>query len=350
MNRTFIHNPFFRLGSGLISGVMVYLLILLIHNTVADINKIFSGQELYVCIGLSYIAFESMRAVISLLERRFSKLEFQRRLVAQVASTLLAVLGLISIAISTYYRFAVGFSIAASELNLFLMIYGVIGILYSVLYFSQFYLQLENKSIIDREARLREKIEADFLSFKSEINPDLLYESLENLILTVHRDPEAAEEQIDYLAGIYRYSLINRHKEFVTLREEHEVAEQLVRLLNSKGSAVSLVASEQLPDEALLIPGSLLVTIDAIVRNTLISSSAPLVLNLYTEEGDEYFVLQHTLNDRLIPHSESLQAFGRLQRSYSFFTDKPFVQIKAGGENFVKFPLVRVHKNIDDPV
>lgn len=27
------------------------------------------------------------------------------------------------------------------------------------------------------------------------------------------------EEQIDYLAGIYRYSLINRHKELIALKK-----------------------------------------------------------------------------------------------------------------------------------
>jgi len=350
MNKLFVHNAFFRLGSGLLFGVMVYLLILLIHNTVEDINKIFSNEELYASIALSYIAFESMRMVVRLLDRRFKELDFQQRLIAQIAGSLVASLGLISVAISAYYRWIIGFSIGSGELNLFLIIYGIVGLLYNILYFSHFYLQRENKSRIEQETKLREKVEADFASFKSEINPDLLYESLENLILTVHHNADSAEEQIDYLAGIYRYSLIQRHKELVSLEEELLAAGNLVHLLNYKSHHISLVSTIPQANEIHLIPGSLLVTVDSIVRNTLISAQSPLAVNLYLEEEDDYLVLQHTLNDKLILHAESLIAFGRLQRSYSFFAEKPFLQVKAGGENYIKFPLVRIQQTLDEPV
>ena len=350
MNRLFVHNAFFRLGSGLLFGVLVYLLILLIHNTVEDINKIFSNEELYVCIALSYIAFESMRMVIRLLDRRFSDLDFQKRLIAQIAGSLAASLGLISIAISAYYRWAIGFSIGSGELNIFLIIYGIVGLLYSILYFSHFYLQRENKSRIEQETRLREKVEADFASFKSEINPDLLYDSLENLILTVHHNADSAEEQIDYLAGIYRYSLVHRHKELVSLEEELLAAENLVHLLNFKAHHIRLASTVTQAREIHLIPGSLLVTLDSIVRNTLISAQSPLVMNLSLEEDEDYLVLQHNLNDKLILHAESMIAFARLQRSYSFFAEKPFLQVKAGGENYIKFPLVRIQQTLDEPV
>jgi len=72
------------------------------------------------------------------------------------------------------------------------------------------------------------------------------------------------------------------------------------------------------------------------------------VIRLYLEEGDEYLVLQHTINDRLLLHQESLNAFARLQRSYSFFSENPFVQVKAGKENYIKFPLVQV--TADEPL
>lgn len=350
MNKLFVHNAFFRLGSGLLFGVLVYLLILLIHNTVEDINKIFSSEELYASIALSYIAFESMRMVVRLLDRRFKELDFQQRLIAQIAGSLVASLGLISVAISAYYRWVIGFSIGSGELNIFLIIYVIIGLLYNILYFSHFYLQRENKSRIEQETKLREKVEADFASFKSEINPDLLYESLENLILTIHHNADSAEEQIDYLAGIYRYSLVHRHKELVSLEEELLAAGNLVHLLNFKSHHIGLVSTIPQANEIHLIPGSLLVTMDSIVRNTLISAQSPLTMNLYLEEEDDYLVLQHTINDKLILHAESMIAFGRLQRSYSFFAEKPFLQVKAGGENYIKFPLVRIQQTLDEPV
>jgi Histidine kinase len=345
MNRLFVHNTFFRFISGIIFGILVYLLILLINNSVESLTDSFSNQELYVSIILSYIAFESMRVVIKILDRNIVNDNLKRRMITQVLGTLIVSLGLISLAIASYFHWVIGFSIAPRELNLFLITFGITGVLYNTLYFSHLYLQRENKFQLDHEAKLREKIEADFSSFKNEINPDLLYESLENLILTIHHNSDLAEEQIDYLAGIYRYSLVNRNKELISLEEEIAVGENLLRLLNFRfNNFLSIHCTIIDLNEVHLIPGSLLITIDHIVRNTLISAQSPLQIKIYLEEDDDYVVVEHTLNDKLILHDESRVAFSQLQRSYTFFSEKPFVQVKAGKENYIKFPLVRVQQ------
>jgi len=67
-------------------------------------------------------------------------------------------------------------------------------------------------------------------------------------------------------------------------------------------------------------------------------------ITLYEEDG--YIVLQHKLNDKLILHEESLLAFARIQRVYSFFSDVPFVQVKAYGENYIKFPIIKITENV----
>jgi hypothetical protein len=343
MMRIFIHSLVFRICSAPLFGVLIYLLILLINNTLADAEKIFSNQELYVCIALSYIAFESMRVVIRLTEK-YSKsdISFQKRMVVQLLFSLLAALVLVGASISAYFRWVIGFSIGAGELNVFLIIFGATGLLYNILYFSHYYLLKENRERVEDEKKMREKLEADFSSFKNEINPELLYESLENLILTIHHNAEEAEEQIDYLAGIYRYGLVNRQKELISLEEELHATENLVYLLNARNqNLLSLVSEVNNASEIYLIPGSLLVTLDTIVRNTLISKKSPLQIRLYLED-DDYLVVQHGINDRLLQHVESLGAFARLQRSYTFFSEKPFVQVKAGVDNFIKFPLVYI--------
>jgi hypothetical protein len=89
-----------------------------------------------------------------------------------------------------------------------------------------------------------------------------------------------------------------------------------------------------------VIPGSLVVSIDNVVRSTLISPHSPLILRLYVE--DDYLVLNHTINDKLLFHEDSTRSFERLQRAYAFFSEKPFVQVKANKENYIKFPIVKV--------
>ncbi|MFZ1808637.1 MAG: histidine kinase [Cyclobacteriaceae bacterium] len=341
MPKFFIHNPFFRLGAAPVFGVLVYLLIILINNTVEQLSEIFNNQELYVCIALSYIAFESMRLVIWTSNKKLSSEQsIQTRLIYQIILTLLVSLTLVGLSISAYFRWIIGFSIGSSELNLFLIVYGAGGLLYNILFFSQVFLFIENKMKIDEERALRDNLESEFISFKNEVNPDLLYESLESLIITLHKSVDQADELIDNLAGIYRYSIVNRNRELIPLNEELQAVNYLVTILNAKYQDQIKLNLQINEEDIHLIPGSLVVSIDHVVRNTLIAQQVPLDIKCYIEDG--YLVMNHTINDRLVTQEDSQQSFEKLQRSYSFFSEKPFVQVKANRENYIKFPLVRV--------
>jgi LytS/YehU family sensor histidine kinase len=220
--------------------------------------------------------------------------------------------------------------------------------LYNALYAGNQYINKENTSRIDQERKLRESLESEFLSFQQEINPDLLYDSLEELILCLHKDADTSEELIDSLAALYRYQLVHRQQEFVTLAEEIQAVRHLLRLANQKHHQhIGLVNQLDHFENINLMPGALITAVDSIIRNTLISADSPLTLTLM-QEDDEYFVLHHNLNDKLQLHAKSLLAFQHLQRSYSVYSDRPFIQIKAGRENYVKFPLINVDHSVTE--
>ena len=70
--------------------------------------------------------------------------------------------------------------------------------------------------------------------FNNEINPDLLFQSLETLIPLVHHDPGTAENFVDRLATVYRYILDNRKKELVSVEEEIQASKNLIYLFKEK--------------------------------------------------------------------------------------------------------------------
>ncbi|CAN5512638.1 hypothetical protein BH10BAC4_BH10BAC4_12170 [soil metagenome] len=340
MKRIFIHNSFFRIFAPPVYGVLVYLIILLINNNVEQLGSLFSNQEVYVSIVLSLIAFESMRFAIVLMNK--VKLAVKNKAVLEIVVTTVVSVGMVLIAISQYYKLVIGFDISPRELIIFGVIFGLTALLYNALYVGNRYLHQENTLRIEQEHKLRESLESEFMSFRQEINPDLLYDSLEELILCLHKNADASEELIDSLAALYRYQLINRQKEFVSLTEELHAINHLLRLANQKHHHhIHWKNHIKNTEDIQLMPGALITAIDSILRNTLISADSPLVLTL-EQEDEDYFVLQHDLNDKLQLHPESLQAFQRLQRSYSVYSDRPFIQIKAGRENYIKFPMITV--------
>lgn len=347
MKKIFIHNPFFRIFAPPVFGVFVYLIILLVNNDVARIGTLVTNEEVYASIVLSLISFESMRFTLVLLNR-FS-LPKGNKIAIQVLVTTAVSVAIVLLAISSYYKWVIGFDISPRELWLFGIIFALTSLLYCALYIGNQYMHLENTLRIEQEHKLRESLESEFLSFRQEINPDLLYDSLEELILCLHKKTDTAEELIDSLAALYRYQLIHRQKEFVSLGEEVNAVQHLIRLANQKHKN-TIRWINKMEDAALieLMPGALVTAVDSILRNTLISADAPLTLTL-SQEDEEYFVLHHDLNDKLQLHPESLEAFQRLQRSYSVYSDRPFVQVKAGRENYIKFPMITVDHSVTEP-
>jgi len=346
MKRLFIHNTVFRICAPMLYGVLVYLLILLVNNTLNDLLKIYSNKELYVCLALSYLSFESLRGTIILLVNSLTRISRKYRAVIQTLASLCVSLFIVYLGVFCYFKYVEGYSVGWYELRLFFVIFGFTAILYNILYSSNEYLLRENTVQLNLEAKLREKVEADFATFKNDINPEFLYESLESILQSLYIDVGDAEDQVDLLASIYRYQLMHRDKELVGLAEELNALNSLVALFNYRyHGQIKLTSKLDALFDAHVVPGSLLIAADAIIRNTLMGRESAFGITLY-EEDDGYLVMQHKLNDKLILHEESLLAFARIQRVYSFFSDVPFVQVKAYGENYIKFPVVKVSEPV----
>jgi len=345
MKKLFINNTVFRICAPMLYGVLVYLLILLVNNNLNDLLQTFSNKELYVCIALSYLSLESLRASIVFLVKWFEKLPRKYRPVIQTLFSLVISLVIVYAGVFAYFKWVEGYSVAWYEMRNFFVIFGFTAVLYNILYSSNDYLLRENTVQLNLEAKLREKVEADFATFKNDINPDFLYESLESILQSLYIDVNDAEDQVDLLASIYRYQLMNRDKELVNLADELNALRNLISLFNFRSNGkIQLNSRLEATFDVHVVPGSLLIAADTIIRNTLLSRDSVFNITLYEEE-DGYIVLQHKLNDKLILHEESLLAFARIQRVYSFFSDVPFIQVKAYGENYIKFPAVKISEN-----
>ena len=346
MKKYFIHNPFFRLLTPLVYGVLTYLFILLLNNNVSQVNSIFSSEEVYISIGLTYMSFEAMRVLILMMDKFLPERFLKVRIPLQFLLSLFIANAVVVAGLRLYFDYFIGFSISPVQLLIFTTTYTVTAVLYNVLYFSNYYLQKENTVKLTAEKQQHDVLEMEMMEFRNDINPDLLFESLESLINLIYRDVEQAEEYIDCLASAYRYVLTNRQEELVPVSVELEAARNLLALLNEKHFGHLRFETSLEPDElgALLIPGTLPVIIETLVRNTIVSRFEPLVIRCYLE--DDYITVQCKLNDRLIVDGNSEIALTRLQKSYSLYSDLPMIKVKAYDENYIKLPVIRVAEEI----
>jgi hypothetical protein len=344
MKKYFIHHPVFRIVAPVVYGLIVYLMILLISNTVGQVSVIFSTKEVYVCIGLTYLTFETIRLILVLLARYYAGQSQAIQLSVQLATTTLISVGFVMISLSIYFHYIVGFSMTDTQFLIFMLIYIITAWLYNLLYLSDYYLQKENTLKLQAEMQQKEILEMEMLEFQHDINPDLLYESMENLIGIMYRDVDKAEDYIDSLASAYRYVLTNRHHELITIEEEVEAGKNVIKLLNEKYFG-QLRLETNLDSQELqskLIPGSIPLLLESLVRNSIVTRFEPFVITCYRE--DDYLVIQSKLNDRLMIYPGSDLAFTRLQKSYSLYTDLPLIKVKAYQENYIKLPILQVEE------
>ena len=220
MRKLFIHQPLFRFLSPLFSGVVVYLLILLLNNNVAQLQEEFLGEDLYVCIGLSYIVQELSRALLLLFKKIPDFGGLFLNILLQIIISLAISLSVVILSISYYYEYVIGFSVDTSELLMFASIYSVFTFIYILLFISHQYLYKINSEKLQQEELMKQYIEHDFIQFKRGINPHLLFESFEALIVLLNQNKEKSEEFIDHLASIYRYILSNKDKQLVSVKVE----------------------------------------------------------------------------------------------------------------------------------
>jgi len=344
MNSFFFNKPVVRILWPSLYGGVVYLLVLLINNNLDQLNDSFFGQELYFCVILSYVVFEATRLAVNITFRKPDWEPSPFAIITLILLNLLITVIVVTLGVNIYFKFILGFSSWSTfsiELGIFLAVFFFSALFYTSIAISSKYLYRENRNQLQQEQILKENLELELMKFKNEINPDLLYDSLESLISLIHKNAEEAENYIDRMALVYRYILSSRNSELVNIEEELKATKNIILLLNEKHHN-NIELKNGIDDgfkDRLVIPGSLTNVVESIVRSTIISDIQPLRIQIETGE-DRYLVISHPLNEKLRSYSDDYKV--QLQRAYSIYTEKPVVSVKAYGENFVKIPLLQL--------
>ena len=316
MTKLFVHHPLFRLLSPVISGIMVYLLILLINNNVNQLQEQFLGQELYLCIGLSYIIQEISRALLLL----FEKLPSFKSLIANIGLQVIVSMSLcvliVTFSIVYYFEKVLGYTANNEELLMFNSIFSSITLVYILLNISHYYLYKINTQKLESELLIKQNLEADFKQFKREINPNLLFESLETLLILMQKNKDKTDDFIDHLAMVYRYILSGKENELVSVKEEIKALDNLVQLLNYLPFR-NVSVTNKLESDFLIVPGCLLFIFEQIVRKTISSSNSLLKIHILEHEGN--FTIEYQSNDSLTNAFDQNDLMD-IKKAYGFYS------------------------------
>lgn len=346
MKKHLLNQPMFRVVVPPFYGFMMYFLILLVNNRLYQIFESLITDELLVCIGLAYLVSESIRLSTVLLQK-YTGESFKTPVTVGSLFLLNVVVGggMAFLGVTAYFKGYMGYEYLSSykpQLVTLVTTYSISSLLYTLFYLSIYFLTVKNESQLEQEDLKRQNLEHQLEIFNNEINPDLLFQSLETLISLVHHDKDAAEDFVDQLSLVYRYILDNRKRELVPLREELRIAKTIFYLFKEKyPGQVHLDIDVCGPyDERLLVPNATPMLLDCIINGSIISKYQPLKIHISCDKDEDYLVIQHNDNDKLSASKYVKQSLNGLHEAFAYFTDRPVIQIKAYGDVFIKFPLL----------
>jgi len=338
MKKLFIYHPLFRLLSPVFIGITVYLLILLINNTTEQLQEQFLGQELYVCIGLSYLIQELSIFLLWIFRKyRLIKSEFLM-LTFQVIASLLFCIIVVSGAMILYFKYVLGFSPNTEELWLFNSIFSSISLIYISLFVSHQYLHQINTKKLSYELLLKQNVEDDFLNFEKTINPNLLFESLDALIILLHNKKEETDEFLDCMGRVYRYILSTKNRELVAIEEEVSSLQELVTLFNYLPYR-KLVLNNTIDSSFLIVPNSLLFIVEQILRSSIRSEQKELELNLETQAAK--IILRYIPTDR-VNDELSLKKLSQIENVYQIYSKENVTISSINSERIITIPKLEI--------
>ena len=330
MNQLFVHRHLFRILSPLFSGAIVYLLILLVNNNVMALEQQFLGQELYFCIGLAYLIQESSRFSILMISKLGHLSPTFWGIVIPALISSVTTIVVVSGSMYLYFEWVLGFSPIITEMTIFNAIFLMITWIYLVLFISHDLLKKTHESYLSQEEELKSNVQRDFVEFKQGVNPELLFESLEQLIILAKQDVDKAEEFLDQLAVVYRY-VLSKKQELVSIKAEVDALEQFVTLLNSLPNR-ELIVRYDIKSSFVVVPGVLVKSLEMIFRAAVVHQSN--IIDVHISESEEVLEIKASMIERLVKPETTEAIFNQLYSTYTLYTDSK-MKLKHTSEGLI---------------
>lgn len=83
---------------------------------------------------------------------------------------------------------------------------------------------------INEQRLLQLKTRAELEALRAKINPHFLFNTMNSISGLMHEDPDKADEILQKLANLFRYTLDSSHQEFTKLQDEIEVIEEYLAI------------------------------------------------------------------------------------------------------------------------
>ena len=192
---------------------------------------------------------------------------------------------------------------------------------------------------VENETLRAENMASRYEALKSQLDPHFLFNSLNTLRSLSEDDADKAEDFIQQLSGVLRYTLQN--KEVVTLAEELDCVRSYCRMMKMRYGDNLLFdhgIDHDTYDHYYVLPLSIQGLIENAIKHNVISSKQPLTVHIHTDDNN-HLIISNKIQQKIGKEDGAGIGLANLAERYRIKWNEN-VEIFDDGTNFsVTLPL-----------
>lgn len=186
-----------------------------------------------------------------------------------------------------------------------------------------------------------ENLQRQFDALKNQVSPHFLFNSLSSLKTLIYESPEVAQEYLNHLSSVLRYTLQANENRLVSLSDELHFVESyffLIKLRFTKNiSMVQSINNELLGYK--VPPLALQILLENAVRHNEISKRNLLEISIFTTQN-KTLVVSNTINKKFAPEPGAGVGLANLSNQYRILGDQDISIRKEDQKFIVEIPLL----------
>ena len=210
------------------------------------------------------------------------------------------------------------------------------------------YLIRERQTVLLQNGKLlAENIQNQYQALKNQLNPHMMFNSLNTLQSLVRESPEKAQNYIRELSRVLRYTLQENDTPTVTLREEMDFVEAYIFLMKMRyeDNLRFVIEVDAHWMDYSLPPLSVQTLVENAIKHNEISNRKPLTIEIRAvsrEDGkDAFLCIDNDLQPRRTVSSGTGVGLANLSKRYELLLRKEIQITETNGKFSVCIPLVK---------
>ena len=292
------------------------------------------------CFMNTFLIWEGNRAMFILMRKKFPHYrQTARRLIWQTLVGLIYTL-VVSAFIDYFFCSNISNFDRINEVLIGFKISLIPTIIVTLMYESAFFFQSWKSHVQKTEALARENVQSQLDALKNQLDPHFLFNSLNTLASLIDDENSPAQNYLDKLSDVYRYVLVSREKNTVTLEEEMQFLDAYIYLNKIRFRENLQVETQLMNDTSQLhvAPLSIQMLIENAIKHNVVSKEKPLKIRIVQEDG--FLTVENNLQEKMTFEKSTKVGLQNIINRYRLLTEQQVEILRNEWSFKVKLPLL----------